>query len=183
MKARADNLDERYSKMKTIEIFDDDYKSDKVYEYTRNAARAVILQDGKIYVEYAATPKMVMLPGGGVEENESADECIVRECKEECGLIVRPIKELFAIREYYHEIIFYSVYALCEIVGECEKSYTDNEKSLSLVCEWQDCKKALKQIETLIKEYKGVDEELYGCHYREYLALKEIVSTYKDEIE
>ncbi|MDE7079697.1 MAG: NUDIX domain-containing protein [Clostridia bacterium] len=168
--------------MKIIEIFDGNYSKDKAYDFTRYAVRAVIINNGKLFVEYASTPKMVMLPGGGVENGESNDECVIRECKEECGLVVEPIKELFAIREYYHDVVFFSTYTLCRIVGECEKSYTDNEISLNLVCKWQDCEEIIRQIKALMKEYEDGDEELYGCHYREYLALNEIASIYKDII-
>lgn len=166
--------------MKVIEIFDDDYSKDKSYGYTRNAVRAVIINDGKLLVEYAKTPKMLMLPGGGIEGQESNDECIIRECKEECGLVVNPIKELFAIREYFHDMVFFSTYTLCRIVGEEEKSYTEKEKSLGIVCEWQDLDVVQKQLQELLSEYKGGDEELYGCHYREYLAIKEIANIYND---
>ncbi|MDE7337278.1 MAG: NUDIX hydrolase [Clostridia bacterium] len=160
--------------MKVIDIFDCNYTEDKKYGFIRNAARAVIRDKGKLFVEYASTPKMLMLPGGGVENCENYDECVVRECKEECGIAVKPVKKLFAIREYYHEMIFYSVYILCEIIGESEKSLTDNEKSLNMICDWQDCKVLERQLSELMDEYKDVDEELYGCHKREYIAIKEI---------
>ena len=166
--------------MKIIEIFDGNYSKDKLYGHTRYAVRAVIINNGKLLVEHASTPKMLMLPGGGIERDESNDECVIRECKEECGLVVEPIKELFAIREYFHELIFFSTYTLCRIVGECEKSYTDNERSLGLVCDWRDGEEILYQLEALMQEYKDGDEELYCCHKREYLAVKELISNYKD---
>ncbi|MDE6189571.1 MAG: NUDIX domain-containing protein [Clostridia bacterium] len=162
--------------MKTIEIFDGDFSKEKVYGDTRNAVRAVIIYDGKLFVEKASTPEMLMLPGGGVENEESVDECVIRECKEECGLIVQPLRELFAIREYFRDRIFYSTYVACEIVGNCENSLTDGEKALNLVCEWQDLGEILSRLKTLMEKYEGVDDELHGCHQREYLAVKELIS-------
>ena len=164
--------------MKVIEIFDENYKIDKVYNRIRKATRAVIIDKDKLYMERTSSPQMVMLPGGGVEGGESNDECIARECKEECGLIVKPIKHLFAIREYYHDMIFYSVYVQCEIVGKCQKSLTDNEKSLNMTSGWQKCEDALNELNNLMQKYRNSDEELYGCHKREYLAIKEITNTY-----
>ena len=38
--------------MKVIDIFDCDFREDKEYEFVRNAARAVILDKGKLFVEY-----------------------------------------------------------------------------------------------------------------------------------
>ena len=166
--------------MKTIEIFDDEYFQGKVYASVRNAVRAVIIFDGKIFVEKTTSPQMLMLPGGGVEEDESNDECIIRECKEECGFVVRPIKELFAIREYCRDRIFFSTYTLCDVVDKCQKSLTDKEKTLNMSCEWQDLGALLSGLDNLIDKYEGVSVELYGCHRREYLAVKEIISILDD---
>lgn len=142
----------------------------------RYAVRAVMIFDGKIFIEKTTSPKIIMLPGGGVEGQESNDECVIRECKEECGLVVRPIKELFAIREYCRDRQYYSTYTLCEVVDKCEKSLTDKEKTLNMTSEWLDLGDALTQLDALMNKYDGVSEELYGCHYREYLAIKELKS-------
>ena len=31
-----------------------------------------------------------MLPGGGIEENVSLEDCLVREIEEETGLVIKP---------------------------------------------------------------------------------------------
>lgn len=167
--------------MKTIEICDEHYSKDRVYGFTRYAARAVILDGKKLLAEYCATPKIIMLPGGGVEIGESVAECAVRECKEECGLAVKPIKQLFAIREYYRDTVFFSTYVLCEIVGKCRTAYTQNEASLNMTCVWRDIDAAIKDTEDMIIKYKAEDGELLGMHRREYLALKEIAAIAQKE--
>ena len=48
------------------------------------------------------------LPGGGIENNESEIECVKRECLEEFGIVVEPIKKLYiledmkTIQNYYY---------------------------------------------------------------------------------
>lgn len=164
--------------MKTIEIADEFYSVDKIYPKVRNAARAVIFdRDKRIFAEITSNPKVVMLPGGGLEGDEDAFECAVRECAEECGLIVKPVKPLFNIREYYRDCIFFSTYVLCKIVGECEKHLTEKEKAINIISGWRDMGDVLSDIEDLMKRYKDIDGELYGCHKREYIAIKELIDS------
>ena len=79
--------------MKQINIYGDNYnaKTSKV----REACRAFIANDGKILISYENKNCQLMLPGGGIEENESLEECLVREIEEETGLVIKPnaIKE------------------------------------------------------------------------------------------
>jgi ADP-ribose pyrophosphatase YjhB (NUDIX family) len=43
-------------------------------------------KNGKEYYTY---------PGGGLEENESLEDCVKREVKEEFGIEISPIRELY----------------------------------------------------------------------------------------
>jgi 8-oxo-dGTP diphosphatase len=58
------------------------------------ACDAVLIENGKILlIRRAAEPfkGMWAVPGGRIEENETAEECLVREMEEETGLKVEPI--------------------------------------------------------------------------------------------
>lgn len=159
--------------MKTYTIIDDNYQEDKVYRRIRRAARAVIINKNDIFVEETANPKIIMLAGGGVEESEDDFSCIVRECREECGVLVKPLEKLFEIKEYYKDTVFYSIYVRCEIVQNCKSDMTANEKRLGLTSGWQDIDKILKDIEFLKDTYpKG--SELEGMHKRECIAVEHI---------
>ena len=84
-------------------------------EEKRKRARAIILVDESIVVMYREMEDRIFyaFPGGGVEGNESLEECVVREVKEEFGINVQPIKKLYEYeREYDHEYFY-----LCEWVS------------------------------------------------------------------
>ena len=55
----------------------------------RPSAYALVVRDGLLAV--ARTPKAVFLPGGGIEDGETAQAAVMREGIEECGLLLRPV--------------------------------------------------------------------------------------------
>ncbi|MFA7367413.1 MAG: NUDIX domain-containing protein [Bacilli bacterium] len=67
------------------------YSKDKVVYSNvikRYACRAIIFEDDKLIMIHSKKYNEYKLPGGGVEENESLIDCLVREVKEETGLIM-----------------------------------------------------------------------------------------------
>lgn len=62
----------------------------------RNSARGIIINDHKIAMVHSLKYDYYKFPGGGIEEGESPSEALIRETREETGLIVRPE----TIREY-----------------------------------------------------------------------------------
>lgn len=160
--------------MTTYEIYDENYSKDREYPHIRKAARAVIIDGDNIFVEETQTPRIIMLPGGGVEDKEDYRDCVKRECEEECGLFVKPCDELFAIKEYYKDKIFYSIYISCEIVGESKSSLTSNEKALGLKSGWRSICNVKRDIEEMLVSYPE-GSELKGMHKREYIAINHII--------
>lgn len=65
-----------------------DYESgDSVFE--RPSARGVIFDDyGRIALVYSQKEKYYKFPGGGIQKNENKKEALIREIREETGLIV-----------------------------------------------------------------------------------------------
>ena len=63
----------------------------------RVRARAIIIYDGKIVSMYRERQDRVFytFPGGGMEGNETEEECVKREVMEEFGLIIEPIKKVY----------------------------------------------------------------------------------------
>ena len=72
-----------------------DYKeTDTVFR--RPSARAIIFMGDKIALVYSGKEKYYKFPGGGIHEDEDKKEALIREVREEVGLVVIPE----SIREY-----------------------------------------------------------------------------------
>ena len=63
----------------------------------RIRARAIIIHDGKIVSMYRERQGRIFytFPGGGMEGDETEEECVIREVMEEFGLKVKPIKKVY----------------------------------------------------------------------------------------
>jgi len=72
-----------------------DYNPDWPHS-TRPSVRAIIERDGKLALVHNGKFDYYMFPGGGIEAGESHKEALIREVKEESGLVVIPE----SIREY-----------------------------------------------------------------------------------
>lgn len=62
----------------------------------RNSSRAIIIENKKVAMVYSSKYDYYKFPGGGIEENESKIDTLIRETKEETGLEI--IKD--SIKEY-----------------------------------------------------------------------------------
>ncbi len=66
-----------------------DYKdTDKVFR--RPSARAIIIQGDKIALVYSKKEKYYKFPGGGIHDGEDKEKALVREVREEVGMVVIP---------------------------------------------------------------------------------------------
>jgi len=91
----------------------------------RNTARALIIQDGKLLTIKKERPHIGIyytLPGGAQEPDETLDQTLQRECREEVGLELLSSK-LIGLREYIsnnHEYSFImkEVHAI-DFIYEC----------------------------------------------------------------
>lgn len=143
----------------------------------RNAVRAVIKKENKILM-IKTNKGDYKFPGGGVEKNESFEEGIIREVREEAGCIVSKIvSKLGEITErnidrYGENALFqmYSHYYLCEITEErVEQNLDEYEVDLDFKSVWIDLDETINLNEKLLN-----DENRNPWVDREYLALKAI---------
>lgn len=76
--------------MKELFVIDlHDY--DQTYKtFRRPSARGIIIKDNKIALVFSKKEKYYKFPGGGIHDNEDIISALIREVKEETGLIVIP---------------------------------------------------------------------------------------------
>jgi len=87
----------------------------------RPSVRGIIVRDGKVAMMHSKKYNYYKLPGGGIEPGETLEDTLVREVREESGLIVKPetIREFGYVRRIEKgrkEDIFVqdNYYFLCE---------------------------------------------------------------------
>ena len=86
----------------------------------RISAGAIIIHSGRILlVRYGDTSGKGSLvgPGGGVLSNESINEAVIREIREETGLEARPRKILFVEDLLSRRYRMVKIWLLCELIG------------------------------------------------------------------
>lgn len=127
-------------------LFDMDKKdySQCTRTFTRHSARSIIVRNGKVAMVHSLKYDYYKFPGGGIENGENHAEAMIRETKEETGLIVIPetVKEY----GYVHRIqksdkddtecfVQDNYYYLCEVKEEVVAQNLDNyeqEESFAL---------------------------------------------------
>ena len=60
------------------------------HTFTRNSARSIIIRDGKLAMIHSLKYDYYKFPGGGIENGENPIEAMIRETREEAGLVVIP---------------------------------------------------------------------------------------------
>ena len=158
--------------MKILEIIGEDYFGH--WTSTRAGCRAVIIKDEKILMSYETKTDQWMLPGGGLEENESEEECVIREVAEECGVLIRPSSCVLEIDEYYEDCKWVNLYFFAEVTGETEKALTDREIEVGMEPRWMPVSEIYRIFSTH-QDYDGKDEMRRGMYLREYMALTELL--------
>jgi 8-oxo-dGTP pyrophosphatase MutT (NUDIX family) len=112
--------------------------------FVRPSVRGIILRDGKLALVYNGKFDYYRFPGGGIEPGETKAEALIREVKEESGLIVIPesirkfgsVLRISKIRGS-ENIIFEqeNFYYLCEArdeIGATEFDEHESEEQYSL---------------------------------------------------
>ena len=121
--------------------------------FIRPSARAIIIKDNKIYMVHSFLYDYYKFPGGGIEKNESTIDALIRETKEEAGLIV--IKD--SIKEYgyvhrvqkadepsYSKFVQDNYYYICDVENKIlEQQLDDYENFEKFTLELVDPKIAI----------------------------------------
>ena len=125
-------------------------------EVVRTAVRGIILRDDLIMLIRTAKGDL-KFPGGGLEENETFEEALIREIREETGYVNVKVKtdNPFAtyierkIDKYDTQAIFESrsYYSFVNVIGEerIDVKLDDYEEVLQFQAEWIPIKDAIIQ--------------------------------------
>ena len=138
------------------------------YKYVRKACRAFIIKNDMILTSYESKSSHYMLPGGGLEEGESDEECIIREVNEETGIIIEPLECLLQLEELYEDTKYVSKYFTTRIVGKGNIKLTPQEVEVGLEPRWLNIDEAINMFSKYNSE---AIEEWRGLYEREYFAL------------
>ncbi len=100
--------------MKILATFDEANYQDTVGVYEKFSVRGIIIQNGKIAMQYG-TAGEYKIPGGGPEREESYTQALIREVHEETGLrmIEESILELGEILEMRKDIFEHEKKYIC----------------------------------------------------------------------
>ena len=130
-----------------------DYKeTDKVFR--RPSARAIIRKGDKIALVYSKKEKYYKFPGGGIHYDEDKRQALIREVREEVGMVVIPdsIREFGSVlrrqkSDRGEDTIFEqeNFYYLCDVEDELvEQELDDYESDAEFVLRVVDLDTAIK---------------------------------------
>ena len=168
--------------MKTITLISDDYQGH--VDCSRHACRGIVVKDNKILLSYEKKNDKYVIPGGGVEENESYINCLKREIKEETWYLISSNECFLVIKEYFYwnknwEHIQH--YFICDIVSyENQLNLTAREKEEECIPKWVDIEKAI-EIFSSYQSDLSLDTATIGLYKRELLALEEYLELVKKD--
>jgi ADP-ribose pyrophosphatase YjhB (NUDIX family) len=156
-------------------------------QFTRKATRAIVIKGEKILLLYTKRYHDYSLPGGGVDDDESITDGLIRELKEETGAHNVKNIQAFGLYEEYRpwykndfDIIHMQSYCfVCNIDEELlEPELELHEINNGMYPIWKNIHEAISHNETTIanNEKKGLSIE------RETFLLKLIVKELLDKV-
>lgn len=113
----------------------------------RYGVRAIIKRNG-LYAMQKSRFGEYKIPGGGIEGNETCEEALIREVREETGLIIEPssIKEIGEVLDIHedifekgHKYVAHSLFYFCDVQSETtHTALTESELARGFEPEWAD---------------------------------------------
>lgn len=122
--------------------------------FIRPSCRSIIIKENKIFMVHSLKYDYYKLPGGGIEKGESKIDALIRETKEESGLVIKPetIKEFGMVhriqkgKRFDCEVFIQdNYYYLCEVEDEISEQNLDTyEADEYFTLEYADYRVALE---------------------------------------
>lgn len=161
--------------MKIINIFEDRYDKNRDVIDLKNSCRGIVIKNNKILLSYEKNTENYSLPGGGREEGETDRDCCIRELLEETGIIIETDNPILEINHFFGNKKRINRYFICKAIGKTEQSLTEEEILLGTKPKWILTNEILK-IFSEYENWKEKDIVRYRLYFREYTALKEILT-------
>ncbi len=157
--------------MKKLELENDDYLG--YVKNLRHACRGIVVNDGKVLLGYEVKYNKYIIPGGGLEEGETYEQCCERELLEETGMLVRAKEEYLEIEELFADWRHINHYFVCELIKDTgDLNLTEGEKEAGCTFKWLPIQEAL-DIFGRYEDFHKTNIADYGLYRREFFALKE----------
>ena len=138
---------------------DDKYKKTKI-THTRIITRGILLNDKNevcllhlLGDDIFGHRDYFETPGGGLKENETLEEAIIREIHEETGYICKIIAPIGFVSDYYNLICRHNMnyYYLLKVISYDKTHLEDYEKTIIEGAYWMD-------IDTAINKYRNMNK-------------------------
>ena len=139
-------------------------------ERVRVGCRGLVVKGNKVLLSWEERKNVYMSPGGGLEDGETLEECVIRELAEEAGYKVKVTKPFIRVKEYAYEVLWENNYFICEIVGECERNLTESEKYNKVSAKWVDIDEAIE----IFGDYQSKETDQASLYLREFTILKKL---------
>lgn len=157
--------------MKKLELKNDDFLG--FVKHLRHACRGIVVHEGKVLLGYEEKNNKYIIPGGGLEEGETYEQCCERELLEETGMQVRAKEEYLEIEELFLDWNHINHYFVCELIKDTGSiNLTKAEKEAGCTFKWLSMEDAL-DIFGRYEDYHKTNIADFGLYRREYFALKE----------
>ncbi len=162
--------------MRVIKIVNDDFLGR--IDTVRHACRGIVIKEDKILMCYQQKEDQYIIPGGGVEDDESLVDCCKREIIEETGVVCQVNENFVDIDELFATMNHINHYFICNVLEENRQVHlTKTEQNEGLTFVWMSIDDALSIFEGY-EQYRSINILRFGLYRREYLAIKTYIEFY-----
>jgi len=155
-----------------LELFSDGMLEEDINQDNyRRTARGIVIKEDKILVIFMKKLDFYILPGGGVEKNESLKACCRREVLEETGYKIKLNEEKVVVTEYFLDATYENHYFIAKLRFKKpfpEKiSLTEEEKKSGMELIWMD----KDELMDVLNNYDSTHEHGQHVMWREFLGI------------
>jgi 8-oxo-dGTP pyrophosphatase MutT (NUDIX family) len=120
---------------------------------TRLAVRGVLLHENQVGIMYVNHHDCYLFPGGALEEDETLEQCLIREMEEETGFIVEVVDHLRQVIYVEEDLTHHNEIYLCEIRGHGVEHKTELEINWGINFTYRTVEQLRLDCETQLQRY------------------------------